>query len=177
MSFRISRASVSLYDEANEVWWHAPEANLVLRRVAYGFALFADASVASGDAPWRSEIVASYKAQTRTFSVSARVFDLIPADIAEDVFALSQLAQVRLPLSGQAHVEFTRDGKMIAASAELNAAAGRVGFPDYISEPVLIDQGKVRFDYEPSSGHIVMRDSLVWVGGQPTRLTGRRPSA
>jgi hypothetical protein len=173
VSFRISRASISLYDEANEVWWHAPEANLVLRRVAYGFALFADASIASGAEPWRSEIVASYKAEARTFSVSARMFDLIPADIAEDVFALSQFAQVRLPLSGQADVEFTRDGRMIAASAELSAAAGRVGFPDYISEPVLIDQGKVRFDYEPESGHVVMGESIVYIGGQPTQLTGR----
>jgi hypothetical protein len=173
VAFRISRASISLYDEANEVWWHAPEANLVLRRVAYGFALFADASIASGAEPWRSEIVASYRAEARTFSVSARVFDLMPADIAEDVFALSQFAQVRLPLSGQADVEFTRDGRMIAASAELNAAAGRVGFPDYISEPVLIDQAKVRFDYEPQSGHLIMGESLVYIGGQPTQLTGR----
>jgi hypothetical protein len=173
VSFKISQASISLYDEANEIWWHAPEANLILRRVAYGFALFADASIASGAKPWRSEVVASYKAQARTFSVSARVFDLIPADIAKDVFALSQFAQVRLPLSGQADVEFTRDGRMITASAELNAAAGRVGFPDYISEPVLIDQGKVRFDYEPETGHIVMGESLVYIGGQPTQFTGR----
>ena len=173
VSFKISEASISLYDEANETWWHAPEVNLVLRRVAYGLALFADASIASGAAPWRSEIVASYKAQARTFSVSARVFDLVPADIAEDVFALSQLAQVRLPLSGQAHVEFTRDGKMIAASAELNAAAGRVGFPDYISEPVLIDQGLVRLDYEPGTGHLVLGESVVYVAGRPTQLTGR----
>ena len=172
-SFRISQASISLYDEANETWWHAPEANLVLRRVAYGFALLADASIASGAAPWRSQNVASYKAQARTFTVSARVFDLIPADIAEDVFALSQLAQVRLPLSGQADVEFTRDGKMIAASATLNAAAGRVGFPDYISEPVLIDEGLVRLEFEPESGHLVLGESVVYIAGKPTRLTGR----
>lgn len=172
-SFRISKASISLYDEANETWWHAPEANLVLRRVAYGFALLADASIASGAAPWRSQIVASYKAKARTFTVSARVFDLIPADIAEDVFALSQLAQVRLPLSGQADVEFTRDGKMIAASATLNAAAGRVGFPDYISEPVLIDEGLVRLDFKPQTGHFVLGESVVYIAGKPTRLTGR----
>jgi hypothetical protein len=173
VSFKVSQASISLYDEANEAWWHAPQANLVLRRVAYGFALFADANIASGAAPWRSEIVASYKAQARTFSVSARVFDLIPADIAEDVFALSQFAQVRLPLSGQANVEFTRDGKMMAASAELKAAAGRVGFPDYISEPVLIDEGLVRLDYEPHTGHLVLGESVVYIGGRPTWLTGR----
>jgi hypothetical protein len=173
VSFRISKAAISLYDEANEAWWHAPEANLVFRRVDYGFALLADASIASGAAPWRSEIVATYRAQARTFTVSARVFDLIPADIAEDVFALSQLAQVRLPLSGHAEVEFTRDGKMIGASAVLKASAGRVGFPDYIAEPVLIDEGLVRLDYEPSSGHLVIGESVIFIGGRPTRLSGR----
>jgi hypothetical protein len=173
ISLRISQASISIYDQANKVWWHSPEANLVFRRVAYGFALFADASIASSGAPWRTEVVANYKANARTFTVSARVFDLVPADIAQDVFALSRLAQVRLPLSGHAEVEFTREGEIIQASAELNATAGRVGFPGYISEPLLIDEGLVRLDYEPSSGHLVIGDSVVFMAGRPTRLSGR----
>ena len=119
VSFKISEASISLYDEANETWWHAPEANLVLRRVAYGLALFADASIASGAAPWRSEIVASYKAEARTFSVSARVFDLIPADIAEDVFV--SVDQGTKPGSQKVGVEIAPVTKDVAEAIKSKA--------------------------------------------------------
>lgn len=171
-SLRISQASISLYDEANEAWWHAPQANLVFRRVSYGFAVFADAAIASGKSPWRTEVVATYKSDARTLTLSARIFDLVPADIADDVFALSRLAQVRLPLSGHAEVEFAK-GVVTRASAELTASAGEVGFPDYISEPLIIDEGLLRFDYQPDSGDIVIGESAIFIGGVPTRLAGR----
>lgn len=171
-SLRISQASISLYDEANEAWWHAPQANLVFRRVSYGFAVFADAAIASGRSPWRTEVVATYKSEARTLSLSARIFDLVPADIADDVFALSKLAQVRLPLAGHAEVEFAK-GVVVKASAELTASAGEVGFPDYISEPLIVDEGLLRLDYQPESGDIVIGESAISIAGVPTRLTGR----
>jgi hypothetical protein len=173
MAVRITHATVSLYDEANDALWYAPKVNLVLRRMPYGFALFADASIASGKEPWRTEIVANYRAADQRFTVSARLFDLIPADLSDEVFALSQLAQMRLPVSGHAEVEFTSTGIVTKASAELTAAAGMVGFPDYIADPILIDEGLLRFDYDPASGDIVIGNSAIFVGGSQAQLEGR----
>ncbi len=173
MAVRITHASISLYDEANNALWFAPKANLVIRRMPYGFVLFADASIASGQEPWRTEVVANYRIADHRFTVSARVFDLVPADISDEVFALSQLAQVRLPLSGHAEVEFTDTGVLTKASAELTVAAGIVGFPDYISEPIIVDEGLLRFDYEPSTGDIVIGNSAIFVGGSQAQLDGR----
>ena len=173
MAVRITHASISLYDEANDALWFAPKANLVVRRMPYGFALFADASIASGKEPWRTEVVANYRIADRRFTVSARLFDLVPADLSDEVFALSQLAQVRLPLSGHAEVEFTDTGKLTKASAELTVSAGMVGFPGYISEPIIVDEGLLRFDYAPATGDIVIRDSAIFVGGSQAQLDGR----
>ncbi len=173
MAVRITHASISLYDEANDALWFAPKANLVLRRMPYGFALFADASIASGKDPWRTEVVANYRVADQRFTVSARVFDLVPADLSDQVFALSQLAQVRLPLSGHAEVEFTDKGKLTKASAELTVAAGMVGFPGYISDPIIVDEGLLRFDYEPSTGDIVIGNSAIFIGGSQAQLEGR----
>jgi hypothetical protein len=139
----VSRASITFYDEPSRSVWFAPQANLVFKRAPYGFALFADAQIASGAQPWRTEIAATYRANSESFNLSARIFDLVPAEIADDVFALSRLAQVKLPLSGHAEVEFTRKGVLTAATAELTAAAGRVGFPGYIADPILIDEGLI----------------------------------
>src|SRR5690606_37400076 len=102
-----------------------------------------------------------------------KIFDLVPADLSDKVFALSQLAQVRLPLSGRAEVEFNEDGVVGKASAELSAGAGRVGFPGYISEPILIDEGTIHLTYDPADGDLVINNSSIYVGGTQARINGR----
>jgi hypothetical protein len=169
----VSNAAIQLYDEANNATWYAPAANLAFKRMPYGFALFADASIASGGVPWRTEISASYRKETRSFSVSARIFDLVPADVSDEIFALSKLAQVRLPLTGHAEIEFSDKAEIARASAELSAAAGQVGFPGYISEPIKVDEGLLRLDYDPPTGSMVISDSTIAIGGVNTAITGR----
>jgi len=172
-SVRITRTAITLYDEANGAIWYSPDASLVFQRAPYGFAMFIDGNIAGRNQPWRMELTAHYRNDTRTFKVSSRVFDVIPAEIARDVFALSQLAQVQIPLSGHVEAEFTRDGRMIRASAEFSAAAGRVGFPGYISEPIIVDEGSLRLDFDPETGDIVIGDSAIFVGGTTAQLSGR----
>ncbi|MBL8894082.1 MAG: hypothetical protein JNJ53_05735, partial [Rhizobiales bacterium] len=137
-SVQVTDADIQLYDEVNLVNWHAPKANLSFQRMPFGFALLSELTIASGDGdPWRAEISTSYQSKSKLYTVSARIFDLVPANIADQIFALSKFAQVQLPLSGHAEVELQSDGTIIKASAELSAAAGRVGLPGYISEPIL----------------------------------------
>lgn len=169
----VSQASISLFDEANNAVWYAPRSNLVFKRASYGFAVFVDAAVASGDKPWRSEVVVTYRRASRAFTVSARVFDLVPADIADHIFALNRLTQVKLPLSGHVEVEITEDGVMTRASAELSTAKGRLDFPKYISKPILIDEGLLRFDYEPETGDVVIANSAIFIEGMRSDLQGR----
>ena len=163
---KISNASIRLYDEINQADWYAPSANLVFRRMPYGFALVASVKIATGKAPWRSELVANYRAASRTFSVTANIFDVVPAELSDKVFALHQLAQARIPLSGKAEFEVTDSGTITKASAELTAASGMIAFPDYISEPIAINEGLLRFDFDPASGAIVLTESTI------TTLTG-----
>ena len=172
-SVRITKTAITLYDESNGAVWFSPDASLVFRRAPYGFAMFVDGNIAGRSQPWRLELTAHYRNATQKFKVSSRVFDVIPAELARDVFALSELAQVQLPLSGHVEAEFTRDGKMTRASAEFSAAAGKVGFPGYISEPIIIDEGLVRLDFDPETGDIVIGNSAIFVGGSQAQLAGR----
>ncbi len=172
-SVRITKTAITLYDEANGAIWFSPDASLVFQRAPYGFAMFVDGNIAGRNRPWRMELTAHYRNDTKSFKVSSRVFDVVPAEIARDVFALSQLAQVQIPLSGHVEAEFTREGKMTRASAEFAAAAGRVGFPGYISEPIIIDEGSLRLDFDPETGDIVIGDSAIFIGGSTAQLSGR----
>jgi hypothetical protein len=170
---RVSGARIALYDEANGAQWLAPKADLVFKRMPYGFAVVANADIAGRDTPFRTEIAANYRRANRSFAISARIFDLIPAELSKKIFALSQLAQVRLPLSGHAEIEMTDAGRITQASAEFSAAAGDVGFPDYIAEPIIVDEGSLRVDYDPSNGGLKIADSSILVGGSRAEIAGR----
>jgi len=172
-SVRITKTAITLYDETNGAIWHSADASLLFKRAPYGFAMFVDGHIDGRTQPWRMELTAHYNKTSRKFKVSSRVIDVIPAELARDVFALSELAQVSLPLSGHVEAEFTREGVMTSASAEFTAAAGQVGFPGYISEPIIIDEGLLRLDFDPATGDIIIGDSAIFVGGSQARLSGR----
>ncbi len=171
---RVTDASIRLYDEANQAVWNAPQAELVFRRMPYGFIVVTNAIVASGGEAgnWRTELSATYRRDTRSFSISARIHDLIPANISDEIFALSKLARVRVPLSGHAEIDVGEDGVITKATAEFLAAAGEVGLPDYLAHPIIVDEGSLRADYDPATGGVTITDSALLIGGSRAELTG-----
>ena len=170
---RITGASIQLFDEANQANWFAPQADLTFKKMPYGFVVFAKASVASGGTPWRTEVSATYRAESRSFAVSARIEDLVPANVSDEIFALAQFAKVDVPLSGHAEIEISDAGVITSASAEFAAAAGVVGLPGYIAQPIVIDEGALRVDYDAPTGGFKIVDSIILVGGSRAELTGR----
>jgi hypothetical protein len=170
---RISDASIQLFDEANQANWFAPQADLTFKKMPYGFVVFAKASVASGGTPWRTELSATYRTEARSFAVSARIEDLVPANVSDEIFALAQFAKVDVPLSGHAEIEISDLGVITSASAEFAAAAGVVGLPGYIAQPIVIDEGALRVDYDTPTGGFKIVDSIILVGGSRAELTGR----
>lgn len=170
---RVSGASIQLFDEANQANWFAPQADLSFKKMPYGFVVFAKASVASGGTPWRTEVSATYRSQSRSFAVSARIEDLVPANVSDEIYALAQFAKVDIPLSGHAEFELTDTGIVTKASAEFAAAAGVVGLPDYLAQPIVVDEGALRVDYDRPTGGFKIVDSIILVGGSRAELTGR----
>jgi Protein of unknown function/AsmA-like C-terminal region len=170
---RISGASIQFFDEANQSNWTAPEADLTFRRMPYGFVIFAKATVASGPTFWKTEFSANYKVQSRSFAISARIDDLVPANVSDKIFALAQFAKVAVPLSGHAELEISDTGVVTSGSAEFTAAAGVLGLPDFLAQPIVIDEGALRVDYDPETGGVNIIDSVILVGGSKAELTGR----
>ena len=173
-TIRVADASIKIYDEANDSIWDVPKADLAFRRMPYGFAVVANAEVSNGpsEGTWHADLTASYRRESRSFAVSMRVADLVPANISEEIYALSQLARVKVPLAGQIEADITEDGLVTRASAEFNAAAGEVGLPDYLADPIIIDEGSLRADYDPVTGAVIITDSTVLVGSSRAQITG-----
>ncbi len=171
---RITEAVIILRDEANDAVWNVPRAELAFRRMPYGFIVVTNAQGANGSegGTWHAEVSASYRRESKSFSISARINDLIPANISDEIFALAQLARVKVPLSGQAELEMSDTGVITKASAELAAAAGEVGLPDYLANPIIVDEGSLRANYVPATGGVVITDSMLLVGGSRAELSG-----
>jgi len=169
---RIVQSSIRLFDEANAAEWFAPSADLTFRKMPYGFVVVTKADVASGSAPWHAEGTASYRADQKTFSVSLQFNDLVPAQVAQQVFALSQLARFNIPMSGHAEMETDASGHITKASMEFAAAAGVIDLPDYIARPIVVDEGALHFEYRAEDGIFHIVDSSILVGGSRAELTG-----
>ena len=169
----VSDASIQLFDERNQAVWYAPSANLVLKRVSYGYSFFVNADVAGNGKTWQTEMFANYVTATKEMAVEARLIDLVPADLSDKIFALSKLAQVRVPLSGTARFAVDGTGKLTQASAEFSAGEGELGFPDYLAEPVAVQGGSIRLAYNAANGDIDLLDSQLMIGGTQASLTGK----
>ncbi len=172
----IRNAQIEFRDTANDAVWLAPQANLIFQRVSggKGVSLLAEARIRSGESgDWGLQFSANYDRVNENTVVSARVTRLVPAGIARKVPILSNLAQVRLPLSGEANFKIDRQNRIVAASAVLSAAAGVVALPGFLSEPILIDEGAIRVRLDPGSGEVIIDNSLILVAGTRTSLKGR----
>jgi hypothetical protein len=170
---RISKARVTLYDEANDSTWFAPQTELTFRRMPYGFVMLATADVASISEPWRAEVSATYRRAEKKFEINARVANIVPAHVAQQIYAFSQFAKARFPLSGDVEIEMDDSGKVLSSKTVLLAGAGTVSFPEYFSQTIAIDEGKLAFNYDPASGNYVFGDSYLGVNGQKSDLTGQ----
>ncbi|MBI2719185.1 MAG: hypothetical protein HY245_15060 [Rhizobiales bacterium] len=173
-NIRVTDASIQLYDEANDAIWYSPKSELVFKRMPYGFVVMSDATIANGreGGSWRAEASATYRRDTKSFAITARINDLVPANVSDEIFALSQFARVKVPLSGKAVAEVTDQGTLTSASAEFSAAAGEVDLPDYLAEPIIVDEGSLRADYDPATGGVLITDSILLAGSSRAEITG-----
>jgi hypothetical protein len=169
---RIRQAQIRFQDEANEADWFAPVADLTLSRADSGFYLEATASIQSSGAPWRARVNATYTNATGNVNVRAQVQDIIPADIAAKVYALSQFAKIESPLAGRIEADIDPQGNIARASAELVAGAGGLDLPNFIAQSIRIDSGTLKFAYAAGRPEVRIVDSQVVVNGAQASLSG-----
>ena len=173
-TIRVADAQIRFYDEANDAIWDIPKAELVFQRMPYGFTVVANATVSNGteEGAWTADLSASYRRESHSFSISTRINDLVPANVSDEVFALSQLARVKVPLAGHVEMEVTDTGLITKATGEFSASAGEVGLPDYLAEPLIVDEGSLRIDYDPVTGSIIITDLTLLVGSSRAQVKG-----
>ncbi|MEM9471304.1 MAG: DUF3971 domain-containing protein [Pseudomonadota bacterium] len=172
-AIEVTDAQISFKDEIQNQLWISPRANLRFKHADGGFALFMDADISADGPTWRTEVLTTYRTDSSVFKVIAKVDGVTPADVARKLFAFNQLANIDLPMSGEMEFSLSNKGEMLAGSGVLSVKAGKVSFPGYISDPVLIDEGLLRLKFEPQTGHLSINDSSLVIRGTEAKFNGR----
>jgi Protein of unknown function/AsmA-like C-terminal region len=172
-NIKISKASLNIFDDANAANWFAPSADLTFQKMPYGFVVLAKAEVATRAEPWHSEISITYQHEAKQFQVSTTIENLVPANVADKIFALAQFAKVKIPLSGHIEIEAKEDGSVTKAVAELTAKGGVLNLPDYLAQPIAVDDGLFHVNYLADKGAFEINDSSILVGGTRAEISGK----
>ena len=168
---RISNAAINFYDDGNAATWFSPRADLNFEKKPYGFVLLAKADVATSAEPWHAEISATYRHDDHRFEVSSTLDNLIPAQMARKIFALSKFAALTTPLSGHLELGVNADGTLLSANGEFQAKSGTVTLPDVFADPIAIDEGAVRVTYVPETSAFNIANSSLVISGRQVDLS------
>jgi hypothetical protein len=169
---RITRATINLFDEANDSTWFSPRSDMSFKRTEAGFVVVTKSSVASGGDPWTVELTASYKAAAENFAITAAVSDLVPANVADEIFGLSQFAKLKMPFQGNFEMDVTSAGRLTNLTGQLRAAAGEINFPDYLAKAVQIEQGSFGLSYVAEEDVVHIADSTLTIAGSEVAISG-----
>ncbi len=169
---RLSRGTLRLYDEANDATWEAPRADLAFRRTQSGFVIAAKAVVASGGDPWKLETSITYRKEQKNFTANVAVENLVPASVADEIYAFSQFARLNTPLSGNFEINADESGGLTNLEGQVFAAAGQVSLPEYLANPIIIDEGTMRIRQSGSGKPFEILESSILLGGSRADLKG-----
>ncbi len=169
---RVTHGVLNFYDEANAATWTAPQADLAFRRVPSGFVIATKATVASAAEPWNIEMAATFRRESKNYTASVDIDKLVPANVADKIFALSQFARVNIPFSGHLEVDATEAGEITKASGQLFASAGQVQLPDFLAKAIVVDEGTLRVSYEGPGQPVRILESSLLMGGSRADMKG-----
>lgn len=169
---RLTRAVLSVYDEANDTTWQVPRADLAFRRVASGFVVAGKATVASDGDPWQLETSLTYRQADRNYTANIAVEGVVPANVADEIYALSQFARLTTPLAGNFEVDANETGEITRIDGQLFAAAGQINLPEYLANPIIIDEGTLRIRNAGAGKPYEILESSLLMGGSRADLKG-----
>ena len=169
---RLSRGVLRLYDEANDATWLAPRADLAFRKTVSGFVIAAKADVASGGEPWRFESAITFRKRERNFTANLAIENLVPANVADEIYAFSQFARLTTPLAGNFQIEAEESGRLTRLEGQVFAAAGQINLPEYLANPMTIDEGSLRLLQKGSGQPFEILESSILMGASRADVKG-----
>jgi hypothetical protein len=166
----ITGADLRLDDEGSGWAWHAPRADLALRRGAGGLSGSARIDLELGTGLARLSADLRRRAAEGITTVNARISDLRPADLALLDPVLAPLAAVSLVMTGTATARFDQGFRTLDALLHLKGTDGEVNLPDLYPAPLPVASAELRTNFDAAARRIVVDGLDIDLGGPTARL-------
>lgn len=170
--FAISESTLRFFDVRSNSFWRAPHSDLAFERSADGIRIDLDADVEVGGRDWDLMLEGVYDPDTERGIVAAEFADLNPSHIAAAVPALSALEGVDIPIRGNATLEITLAGEVLAADTQVIVGSGQFSLPGFFDEPVPVDSAAFNGSFNVKENAALIRRLTYQAGDNRLTLSG-----
>ncbi len=168
----LRNATVIVADRHAQSVWRVPELAIDLEHMARRSVISGKATIVSGRGPWSMLFHAEESDKSQRIDLKVSVRDLVPRALAPALPQLAILDGFDLPLGGDATLELSRRGEVIAATMALEMQRGRVQMPWLGDGTFPIDAGLLRLAYDKERQRIEIAPSTLKSGNSRVTLVG-----
>src|SRR5262249_34422260 len=144
----VQDAVVYFVSEKGVSAWHVADFHVDLDEDRSESALRGELTLQNEGMAWRASFRAVNVPQSKRYSVTASIQDIVPRSIWRSFPALDPLKLIDLPVSGQARFDISHDGELLGGEGEIKLGSGEFFAPFDQKHPAAIDSGVLRFSYD-----------------------------
>ncbi len=171
----VSKARLSVYDQAAGTTWESFSAKLLISRPGGGLLVEVDAPFVTETGEWRIRAAVDQRAPGEIVGIDAAFEEVIPSEIAARTPELAFLAGLNLPVTGRLSLAVSPEFELQRLAVDLTLGAGFVsGAPGLGLEfaPRLIDEGRIRAVYLKQDRRLEIKNIEIMTGGYQFNLFG-----
>jgi hypothetical protein len=130
--------------------WHVADFHIDLDEDRGESALRGELTLQHEDMAWHASFRAVNRPESKRYSVTASLQDIVPRSIWRSFPALDPLKLVALPVSGEARFDISHEGELLGGEGEIKLGSGEFFAPFDEKHPAVIDNGILKFSYDKS---------------------------
>jgi hypothetical protein len=128
--------------------WHVADFHVDLDEDRRESALRGELTLQNEGMGWHASFRAVNLPQSKRYSVTASIQDIVPRSIWRSFPALDPLKLIGLPVSGQARFDISHEGELLGGDGEIKLGGGEFFAPFDEKHPAVIDSGILKFSYD-----------------------------
>jgi len=152
--------------------WQASNAEFSFERSAQGITGQAAIGLQIEEQTWALSFAGNFDRTSLTSEIDVSFSGVEPYRLAHEATPLAELANYRLPLSGQIGLQLAADGSLMGFNANIRTGPGEIAQPDLWPEPVAVDSIEVEAGYTFKDGLIQISHAQLQQGPLIISVTG-----
>ncbi|HJU31233.1 MAG TPA: AsmA-like C-terminal region-containing protein, partial [Hyphomicrobiaceae bacterium] len=164
-------ATVVIDNGSRKSIWRVPELDIDLDHRRSRSSIAGRAKIDSLTGPWTINFRTSERENAKALQLAVSVQGLVPRGMARMLPQLSALEAFDVPVWGEAKVDLSNTGEILAGTIGVDAAPGQVTLPG-VAMPLRIDGGHLALTYDRANRRFDVAPSVIVWGDSRAQFTG-----